>query len=78
MLDQNERTYQDAEPRAGGDVVTKSASQSPDKGEPIGGKRAGGDVVTKGPSQQPPSGDAGIGGKRAGGDVVTKGPSQSS
>ena len=72
MSEQN-KTYADAGTRAGGDVVTKSASQAPEKGEPIGDKRAGGDVVTKGPSQQ--SGDAG---KRAGGDVVTKGPSQSS
>ena len=66
------RKIEDAEPRAGGDVVTKSASQAPDKGEPMGGQRAGGDVVTKGPSPVP------TGDKRAGGDVVTKGPSKSS
>jgi len=66
MSEQNQKTYEDAEPRAGGDVVTKNASQAP-----MGEKRAGGDVVTKGPSNEPT--DAG---KRAGGDVVTKGPSK--
>jgi len=66
MSEQNKKTYEDAEPRAGGDVVTKSASQSP-----VGEKRAGGDVVTKGPSKQPADAE-----KRAGGDVVTKGPSK--
>ncbi len=66
MSEQNKKTYEDAEPRAGGDVVTKSASQAP-----VAEKRAGGDVVTKGPSM-----DSAEAEKRAGGDVVTKGPSK--
>jgi hypothetical protein len=68
---------------AGGDVITKSASQVPSEG-----KRAGGDVITKGPSQRTEdtegepdtkSNAAAQGADietRAGGDVITKSPSQ--
>ena len=51
----NERTYQDSGTRAGGDVVTKSASQRPVEDETSNAKRAGGDVVTKSASQGPVS-----------------------
>lgn len=62
--------------RAGGDVITKSASQAP-----AAEKRAGGDVITKSASQRPddsgsnqePATDEGT---RAGGDVITKGAGQ--
>lgn len=42
-----------ATPRAGGDVITKSASQKEREPEaPESGTRAGGDVITKGVSQK--------------------------
>lgn len=69
MPNQNEPIQEGAGTRAGGDVVTKSASKLP---EPD--KRAGGDVVTKGASTKP----APEPGKRAGGDVVTKGATKAS
>jgi hypothetical protein len=60
--------------RAGGDVITKSASQAP---QPE--KRASGDVITKGASQTDEDADPHATSDpetRAGGDVITKGASK--
>lgn len=58
-METNEHDENCATPRAGGDIITKSASQMMDESDndnagmeaPQSGTRAGGDIITKGASQ---------------------------
>lgn len=73
MFQDQKQTDTGAGTRAGGDVVSKGASQAPPDNPPTADTRAGGDVVSKGPARD----ENKPAGTRAGGDVVSKGAQSS-